>query len=808
MPVSLQTANPLPVWRIRSTIFLLSAVILFSEILLMRVFAIQYWHHFASFIISLALLGFGASGTVLYLLRRRLDALLDNLLFFVPLALALGLWVVFLTLRHFTFNPFLLLLEGREIIQMLALVLVLFIPFFLGALGIGVSLSIAPGGVFPLYFANLAGSAAGCLLLFLTWLRLDPGLLFLTLSGLAVCAAVFAARGARRLIWSALMLAILPLLYGIFAQDRSLEMSPLKDLAQARHAEGAVTEAERFGPLGLVTVLSGPAFHYQPDLSLNCPYPLPEQKGLFIDGNIVGSINRFNGNPTELRYMAYRTASLAYQFLQSPHVLIIGGGAGSEILNARYHGARQISVVELNPDVIALMQGQFRDFSGAVYSSGPIRVHAEEGRGFLDGATETYDMIQMVLLGSMGTAAAGVYSLNEDYLFTVESVAQALRRLAPGGILSVSQWMENPPRSSMKLLTMAVETLRRQDLDPSQCLMMIRSWQTVTLILKKGAFAPGDREKVRHFCRSRLFDPCWFPGMRSEEANRVNRLAKDPFYEAALRLFAGEADSFYHDYAFHIAPATDGRPFFSHSFRYSHLQQVMGPSGRDFLPYMDWGYLLAWLSFLLLAAVSLALILLPLCRRETGPVGDRLAVFLYFGALGLGYMLLEIAFLQRFIRYLHHPALSSGVVIGSFLVFSGIGSCLGAPAGKSRRKCVPFAIPFLVLAGIAVDLAARALEPTLSQLTLPLRILICILLIAPLAIPMGIPFPAGLEKLSGKSKGLIPWAWGVNGFFSVIGASGAVLIAVSWGFAAVIWTALVLYILAAICFAQLFSSRP
>jgi hypothetical protein len=208
----------------------------------------------------------------------------------------------------------------------------------------------------------------------------------------------------------------------------------------------------------------------------------------------------------------------------------------------------------------------------------------------------------MVLLGAMGSATAGGYSLNENYLFTVEACEKALLRLSPGGILSVSQWMEHPPRSGMKLLAMAAEVLRRQRLDPSQSLMMIRSWQTATLLVKKGPFEPGDLDRARRFCQSRLFDPCWLPGIRPEETNRFNRLDRDPFHDAALRLFAGEGAALFRDYPFDISPATDGRPFFSHSFKMEHLRRLLGPAGRDSLPYMDWGYLLAWACFLLVAA--------------------------------------------------------------------------------------------------------------------------------------------------------------------------------------------------------------
>jgi hypothetical protein len=356
----------------------------------------------------------------------------------------------------------------------------------------------------------------------------------------------------------------------------------------------------------------------------------------------------------------------------------------------------------------------------------------------------------------------------------------------------------------MKLLTTAVEALRRQKLDPPQSLMIIRSWQTVTLLVKRGAFDAADVEKARRFCRSRLFDPCWFPGIRAEETNRFNRLDRDPFHEAALLLFADQGAVLYRDYPFDITPATDGRPFFSHSFKMGHLRQVLGPGGRDFLPYMDWGYLLAWACFALVAAASLVLILLPLRGSSGRSAREALPVFFYFGALGLGYMFLEISFLQQFIRYLHHPVFSASVVIGSFLVFSGLGSYLASQKGTTGETGMQTVVAVIVFAGATVYTLSLGLGGLLPQLDLPARMILCSLLIAPVALPMGIPFPSGLERLSKGSEHLLPWAWGVNGFFSVIGASGAVLISVSWGFAAVIGIALLLYILAAVVFVKYF----
>ena len=172
-------------------------------------------------------------------------------------------------------------------------------------------------------------------------------------------------------------------LYAFAFRFSPLAMSNFKDLAQAENLMAAKKETEMFGPLGLVTVLESPAYHYFPDLSLNCPYPLPPQKGLFLNGNTVGAINEFTGNLNDVRFMDYRTNSLAYKLLHHPDVLIIGGGAGTELLNAQYHAANSIAVVEMNADIVHLMQGPYGPFSGNIYNSVNTLVVIEEGRGYL-----------------------------------------------------------------------------------------------------------------------------------------------------------------------------------------------------------------------------------------------------------------------------------------------------------------------------------------------------------------------------------------------------------------------------------------
>lgn len=795
--------SPFPFARVQLSVFLISAALISYQILLVKLFSIQYWYHFAYLIISIALLGFGASGTCIFLFKRSLINRLSFVLFACPLLFVVSIWMNIYLNRLISFNPLMIIWHTQEIINLLYLSISIFIPFFLGALCIGISFVAAPDRIHRIYFANLIGSGLGSLIVVLFFFHISPNDIMLVISLVALCAGICGCT--RRINQGIICVAgiALIILYVSVFRFLPLPMSAFKDLSQAENLSDAHKEMEIFGPLGLTAVLSSPAYHYFPDLSLNCPYPLPRQKGLFIDGNTVGAINEFTGNVNDIRVMNYRTNALAYSLLDHPAVLIIGGGSGTEILNARFHGARSISVVEMNGDIVHLMQGPYGAFSGNAYSSGNTRVLIEDGRGFLQRTRERFDLIHISMLESMGTASAGVYSLNENYLFTTEALTLCLDRLTPGGMLSISTWIKNPPRDTVKLLAMAIEAVKRHgEQAPDQSVVMIRSWQTATLLVKHGVFNHNDISALRTFCTNRLFDISYYPGIEEKETNTFNILEKDFFYYAARSLLSEEGEKFYDAYPFYVKPATDDRPFYSHFFKMDMAKEYLSSSDRAFIPFLDWGYILVLITACILLILGMIFILAPLIRRLPSRKG-LMSVFLYFGSLGIAYMFLEISVLQQFIRYLYDPVFSASVVIGSFLVYSGAGSAIAGNARLLKSKHIFLSVLIIGIAGFMLLSVDRWLEQAIAGFPLWLRMLTCSALIAPLAIPMGIPFPSGLSMLTAEREPLIPWAWSINGFFSVIGSSATVLIAIGYGFKPIIVIAVTLYIFSALMFFRL-----
>ena len=801
-------AAPLPIRRIQISVFFISAALISYQILLFKMFSIQYWYHFAYLIISIALLGFGASGTFIFLFRRTLNDHFPLVLFSGSLLFVLSIWMNIYLNRMIAFNPLMIIWDKSEIFRLLYLSLSLFIPFFLGAMCIGVSFVAASNYIHRMYFANLAGSGLGSLIVLLAFLHIGPFEIMFIVSIIAILAALGGSttRVRQGIVVIAGVAAIL--IYIFFLRSLPLAMSNFKELSQAENLTAAKKEIESPGPLGLVTVLDSPAYHYLPDLSLNCPYQLPRQKGLFLDGNTVGAINEFSGNLNAVRFMDYRTNSAAYKILNRPDVLIIGGGSGTEMLNAMYHEAKSISVVEMNRDIIRLMQGPYKTFSGDIYGSAGTHAFVEEGRGYLQRTAARFDLIEISLLESMGAASAGVYSLNENYLFTTEAIKLCLNRLRSEGILSVSTWVKNLPRDNIKLFAMAVEAIEQSAKNaPVQSIIMIRSWQTATLLVKNGSFNEKETEVIKEFCKAHLFDISYCPGVTEKETNIFNKFEGDPFYSAAVSLLSKERDKFYDAYPYYIRPATDDRPFFSHFFKIEMLKEYLSSSNRVLIPFLDWGYILVWITACVVFFLGIIFILAPVPFIIPSRKGFT-SIIIYFGSLGMAYMFLEISILQQFIRYLYDPVFSASVVIGSFLVYSGIGSLIAGNAGSVKAKHIFCAVLVIGLVGVIFITADQWLHNVLAGLPLWLRMISCSLLIAPLAIPMGIPFPSGLSALATERGGFIAWALSINGFFSVIGSSATVLIAISWGFKSIILIAVSLYIVAAFTFARLLRIVP
>jgi len=796
-------------------VLLLSSAAMAYEVLLTRLFSIILWHHFAYMMISVALLGYGAAGTFVAVAQRALLPRFEAV--FAGCAALFGATAIagFVLAQRVAFNPLEILWDPGQPLRLVAVYGLLFVPFFCAATAICVTFTRFASLPHRIYSVDILGAGAGSLgVLGALFLLAPTDVLRLAAATGIAAGAVALARGSvppRRLA-AVLFAAAAVVPFVLPAAWTGLRPSEYKELSQTLTIDGTRIVAERSSPLGLLTVVESASvpFRHAPGLSLNATMEPPPQLALFTDGEGLSALTRYDGRREPLAYLDQVTSALPYHLLRKPRVLVLGAGAGADVLQALYHEARAVDAVELDPQVIDLVQQRFADFSGAPYGAPGVRAHVGEARGFVAARGERWDLIQVALLDAFGASSAGLYALSESYLYTVEALQEYLAHLEPGGLLAITRWVNLPPRDVLKLFATAVAALERSGAPPAQRLALIRGWKTATLLVKNGAFTPADIAALREFCRARSFDVAYFPGIDAAETNRYNVLDRPDFHDGAIALLGAGRGDFIDRYKFDIAPATDDRPYFFHFFRWRALPELLALKARGGLPLLEWGYPVLVATLVQAVAASLLLILLPLgvltrrAQDPATPAAFALRVAAYFLAIGFAFMFVEIAFIQKFLLLLAHPLYAVAVVLCSFLLFAGLGSWFSGrlpPKGEGPlRRPVTGAVAAIGALCLLYLVVLPWLFRLLMPLPDPLRILFSIALIAPLAFAMGMPFPLGLARTAARAPALVPWAWGVNGCASVVAAILATVLAIHAGFAAVVVLAVLLYGLAAAAF--------
>jgi len=791
-------------------IFLTAASVLALEIAMTRIFSVSLWYQFGFMIISTALLGFGASGTWLAVRRSAHAADLYDRLARSALLFSLSVLVTFALMSKIPLDPLKPLLPETadptaatvELVFYLVLYYALIVlPFFFAGLTLGAAFSARAREIGSLYFADLIGAGMGCLLVVAALYALPgQGVVVLTAAGGGLAALAFAAgrddAGAERPAASLMRRRLgLGLLAGyaiilvaliVPAAERifDLYIPPSKPLHIARDKArfpDLVLEYTGWTPFGRVDVM------WQPGMKglawgLSGAYQgeLPEQRFIAIDAAAMTAINRWDGDREKLAWVNALPSSLIYRLKEQPAVLLIGPGGGIDVLVAWYNRPRQITAAEINPVIVEIMRGRYRAYSGGLYTDFPaIDVQVAEGRNFVARSTETYDIIQFSQVDTWAAAAAGAYSLSENYLYTLDAFMDYLDHLNPDGMLAIGRWYFEPPGQALRLVTIGAAALERIGAaDPAQHFIVIRAGDTANMFMKKSPFTAEEIARIRQIAEPLYFQVLYAPDMRDEAGNHFA-----DFFRAA------DKQAFYTSYPLDVSPTTDDRPFFFEYYGWTNFGTFRS------------GKLTLTVLLIQAAVLSAGLILWPLWRFRASRQGLRTTgarrFLIYFAALGVGFIFIEIGLMQRFILFLGHPVFALSVVLFALLTFSGIGSFLSnrlVAAEADPRRGQRIVIP--LLAGVVV-LYSFLLPPLFRAglgWSLEARILLSVLLLAPLGLLMGMPFPLGIRLVNRTNDALVPWAWGVNGCASVLGSILSVMLAQSIGFSAVMLLAVAIYL--------------
>lgn len=770
---------------------LLSAAALLLEISLTRLFALAQFYHFAFMAVSLALLGFGASGSLLALRPAWREASWRQRLSHFALAFVATDLGSYLLVNALPFDSFSIAWDERQILYLALYFTTPALPFVFAGLGIGLALAALPAYANRLYAMNLLGSAVGCLLAVSVPWAWGPGAVAFSAS-LAAAAGVAFAWGERQRIsglWGVVALGGCALLAVYPPSWLDVRLSPYKALRQALLYPGARVVASRWNAFSRVDLIASEGVRRLPGLSYTYTGTFPFQWGLTVDGDDLGPVMLTDAESAP-PFADYLPEAVAYRLRPQARALILNPRGGLDVLAAVQLGAREVHAVEDNPLVLALA----REASpSGIYTDPRVRAFAGEPRAFLRRSAQNYDIVQLSLSRPFRPVMSGAYSLAEDLDLTVEACAEYLAHLAPGGLFVMSRWLQMPPSEELRALALIVAGLERVGIrEPTGHVLAWRGIQTVTFLVKKEVFAPEEIEAIRAFAASRRYDLILSPGLKEEEANRFNVQPEAIHYRVFNEFLATpQRDAYLSAYPFAVAPPTDDKPFFYHFFRWGQTPAVLRSLGKTWQPFGGSGYFVLLILLLLATFAAGLLILLPQgLAHGASPTGSAWPVFLYFAFLGLGFMLIEIPLIGLALLALGQPAYALAAVLFSLLLFSGLGSIL-SPRLPWRRV-----LGALVTVALLVALTQPPLLRTSLGWPFLARLAFVALTLAPLGFCLGVPFPKGIAWLERNAPALIPWAWAVNGSLSVVASVLAALLVLSWGYRGVLLLGAAIYTLA------------
>jgi len=768
-------------------IFFISSATLCLEISLTRYFSISQEYHFAFLVVSIAFLGYGASGSFLSLFKNLASYDLDKFLSSSSLLFSLTIPLSFLLCNSIPFDFIKISWDKNQIFFIFFYYFLLSLPFFFAGLTISFAITKASKLVNKIYFFDLLGAGSGTLIAaFVFLLKGDRGVIIF-ISFLALLSSfLFSIR--RSISFKILLVCLLIIEAGAFFASPSwlsFRISPFKALPVAMKYPGADHHFTRWNAISRLDIIESPAARYAPGLSLMYRKSLPSQLGLSIDGGELTAVTHFK-NPQEpaLDFLGSLPSSLAYSFVKHPQTLIIEPKGGLDVLMALTFNSSEIKVIESNPLIVKVLRNELRSFSGSLYHKENVQFALSHNRAALKQEKNSYDLIIFSLTDVFGASGTGMYGFGENYLYTVDSFIDILNRLSSTGLVSMTMYILPPPRLELRLLATWIEALERSKIDPSSCLIAIRSWGTISYFIKKSPFSEEDIQGLKNFAEERLFDLVYYPGIKTEEANVHNQFDEPLYYNYTLQLLSSiKRKELYKNYLFQIEPVTDSRPFFFNFFKLDKIKATYNSLGRKWLPLLQGEFLILLLliqSFI----IAFVLILLPLIvfrktrnrRRRVFP-----KVFFYFGLIGMAFMFVEITLIQKFILFLGHPLYSISIIIFSLLFSSGLGSYFSKKIlGQNLKKNLKGSI--LLCAGlVALYLfLLPLLQGWLIGFTLFFKIILTFFIIFPLGFFMGFPFPTGIRLLESHEKMLIPWAWATNAFSSVLNSISALMIAF-WG---------------------------
>jgi len=785
--------------KIFLVVFLCSFASLAYEITLTRIFSITLWYHFAFMIVSIAMLGIGASGTLLSLCPKLKDISLIGL---YSLLLGVSISLSYLCANQIPFDPVKLSWSGMQLLYISMYYVVLSVPFFFTGLIVVTTLASLSERAGFFYGGDLLGAGIGSIAVLLCMTITMPDTIVFILSLVALAGAFISGRKSLKVISLSLMLLILALL-SYHPEIIKPRMSQYKGLQMALRYPGAEHLKTYVSPFSRIDTIKSPAIRFAPGLSLRYLGALPEQIGLSIDGSELHAITAYNAGAPQT-FLTYLPSALPYVLVSSgtdglSEVLIIDPRGCLQCLVARHYGITNTYKIESNPLLVKIMKRDFNEFTGGVYAR---HIWSGNGRAWLKTRALFFDIIDIPLTG---TTPSGMFGITEDYKLTVEAFLEYFGHLNPAGMISINLFLIPPARTELRILNTALAAMEQsgvQEREMKQHFAAIRSWGSICLLIKKSPFTPREIDMIKRFAKDRRFDLIYYPGIHEEETNIYVRMKNNEYYTAFQKILDAETrEQFVNDYIFDVKPVHDENPFFHYYLKLKNIKEIYAIMGEKWQYFIEEGYILP-VVFIQVVGLSLILILLPAFKTRTGDdpkAGNHSnrrmgrAFLPYFAFLGTGFMFVEISLIQAMIFPLENSSYAVATVLTSILISSGIGSLC------SHRITVLKSNSTIIILSLTIIIYSLFLAPVsviFASYPLQVKVLLVFFILMPLGLFMGIPFPTGLKILGERHVSLIPWAWAINGCFSVLAPILTVMLAMTVGFRTVLWLGALAYLMA------------
>lgn len=766
---------------------LLSGAVIAFQIILMNHFSLVQWHHFATMVISIALLGFGASGTFLFVMKKRLMQkahwFISLSMFLCAIFIASGIPITQLDLIRF--DAYLLFTAPVHVIKFFMTVFILFIPFFFAGLAIGMIFTLHVKNIGHLYAFNLGGSGLGGIVVLFLFYHLTPSQSALMTAIFPFCAGIIFIRDLYNKKFVGAMIISGLLLFLLLFIPFKPNISQFKSISRILQMPDTYCIYEKPSPYGTLQIVQSPFIRYAPGISLRYDKELPVFPILFTNGEWTGPLS----TSTDINLFTWSSLDLPYRIRDAETILIPDGGTGEFVVHALSVNPQKITVTEANKSIIKAMDDFFQGRS--IYNHPQVDLKNPDSYTYLLSTKQTFDLIQLPIPGSFG-GSAGIYALKERFTLTEEAFIIMWDLLNADGIMTISTWMDYPPRYPLRIVATLKEVLDSQGImNHYNHLAAIKTWNLMTFMLTKSPMTEEEVIIIRKFCRDMNFDPVILPGMNSEERHVYHEHQDDNLLDYIDSILSDESERFYADYNFNIKPATENKPYFSQFIRLRKIPELRIYFSDHSLPFLELGYIVLFLTLILVSSLAVLFIIFPLIFRKIGGT-RKMWTFFHFSGLGLGFMFVEIVMIQRFTFYLGNPLYAASAVICGILIFSGIGSYKSTRFQADKKNIIRAAMNVLVFIIIYGVFLTPLLKSTIN-FPIPVKILFSLMFLAPLSYHLGKPFPLGLRFLDRYNSQIIPWAWGINGCMSVISSVLAAILAVETGFTGVMIIAGMMY---------------